>query len=360
MVYLFVFLFVLSNLLIARKYEFQGKLSYLVLWSPAIFVFLIVPALQFGVGTDYFSYRDMYLDPTRLDFYFDKGEYLFFYTYKIFSDHRTGSQSYFYFASALNTIVFFLTLTELKFKGFRPWLVFLIFFTVTGIYHNQMNGVRQYISLMFFPLIMLYSVRNLKIRVLFLICISSLFHSTGVLSLTIPIFTYLASIKRGAIFLLFLVSPFLYVFSAELVDEIVSTVFPFYEHYLSNQYGEARDFSSIISKLYYLPLFIMFWLYYLRNDADCSYDSKLMKVGILIWASSYWMILLYLYFGFFYRIASVFVFFYIFPIYYLLHRSIGKRKYMEFAFWTVYICAPYIAKVTFLARGEFLYHIYLW
>jgi hypothetical protein len=50
----------------------------------------------------------------------------------------------------------------------------------------------------------------------------------------------------------------------------------------------------------------------------------------------------------------------VFPIYYLLHKSYKKGKIMEFVMVLGYVILPYLAKVTFLAKAEFLYNSVLW
>ena len=81
---------------------------------------------------------------------------------------------------------------------------------------------------------------------------------------------------------------------------------------------------------------------------------------IFAFTLTFWFFLLALSLGIATRFYYYVVFFMVFPMYYMLHYTYVKGKMFSFIVILCYIVLPYIAKVTFLAKGEFLYKSILW
>jgi len=334
-----------------------------IVWLPVFFLFFIIPAMQYGIGTDYFTYKNYYSHPELLELYYNKGEYLFYYLYRFAIENNLGEQSIFYFVSLHNSIIIFYTFYKLRKAGINIAIIFYIFFTVTGIYHNQMNGLRAYMGVVYFPLIALMLSESKYIKSLPLLFISIISHFSSVMALLI----YLMSLIRRnnyLVCLVFLLSPIAFITFIKVVPYVVELLFSRYSHYLTGGYSKGVSIINLFSKLYYLPLFLMFFFIYLKRQPISKFlpGSKYrnyLEFGIIIWAFTYWTIILSLQYGFFFRAQSAFIFFYVFPIYYLLEYFRERRFKYHFVFTLLYLLFPYFIKVMLFAKGEYLYNNYL-
>lgn len=353
MVFLFVLAYVSIYLLAIEKYR-----SSLLIMVPAFTVYFFVAALQYGVGTDYFSYIEIYESEKRHWFYFNKGEYLFFGLNQFLNWLELSSQSIFFAISLIQTTLIFLYFKAIKNRGFIAWLFFIVFFCVTNIYNNQLNGLRQYVVISGLPLFALLVHDKKVIKSTSLLFLLSLFHSTAWLLLVIFPFIYLQKIVTKRLFVLFLLSILVYLVAGQFTRQLTSIFLPNYLHYLNGSYSEPKSISIFLTKLYYLPIILYFYSVY-RKDSS-SVFGRYFSSMIFIFTITYWFFLLALYLGSATRLYSYFIFFYIFPIYYILHDSFFRKRVLLFFMLLVYIIAPYTAKVTFLARAEFLYQSILW
>ncbi len=364
MIYLFVLFFLSYYFYIEEKSSRITKFLPLTLtWSPLLLVFFIIPATQFAVGFDYFVYRGYYAHPDILQIYFNKGEYFFYYVYKFIVKYQLGEQSIFYFAALHNSVIIFFVFYKMRAAKFNVAIIFFLFFTITGIYHNQMNGLRFYMGLVYFPLIALMLSESKYLRSLPFLFLSIMSHfSTVMILLLYP----LSFLRRNShfVFLLFILSPVVFLVSIGVVPYLVELLLNRYSHYLTGGYSQGISIVNFLSKLYYLPLFLAFFFVYLKRRPiskfvpGSSYRNYL-EYGILIWAGTYWTIILSLQYGFFFRVQSAFIFFYIFPIYYLIEYCREKGRKYHVIFILLYLIIPYVMKVLIFAQGEYTYKNYL-
>src|SRR5690606_4150795 len=118
--------------------------------------FSILPALQFGVGSDYFHYSRIYESYYELEFYKVKQEYFFYYIATGLKSLGLGPQWLFIACSLLISVLFCNAVRLLIRNGFNASLFVLLIILVSGIYHNQMNVIRTYLAVMFFINAFLY------------------------------------------------------------------------------------------------------------------------------------------------------------------------------------------------------------
>lgn len=213
-----------------------------------------------------------------------------------------------------------------------------------------MNGLRQYVSVIVLPLVFLLAFERKFLLALLLGCFSFLTHNSALLSFFIIFLIVLKDQSYKKLLLLFCIVPFVYYFSVDFFVYVIESFLPQYKHYLFSSYGEALDVSATFSKLYYLPVFILFWFKIISNEKNVSKNLResdeygLLKYAIIIWVFTYWIFVLYVQFAFFFRIASYFFFFYIFPLYYLI-ESYYKEKRLFFVFLIlIYLFFPYFFK----------------
>ncbi|WP_165872316.1 EpsG family protein [Shewanella frigidimarina] len=348
-----------------EKYLNSKKfLSVFFIWFPILFFYFIFPATQYNVGTDYFTYRNYYAQPDLIELYRIKGELVFYYIYRFIVENQLGEQSIFYFCTFFNTCLLFFTMFKLRKANFNIAIIFFLFLTITGIYHNQMNGLRAYMGVMCIPLAFVYLAENklIKTAVLIILAISS--HFSSVVSLLLLPMKILIPLSNRKLAFLFFLLPFIYVSLMQLVPSFVNLFFFRYSHYLNSDYATGISLINLFSKLYYLPLFVFFWFVYLKRKpisiyCESSVFRKYFDFSIVVWVVTYWFIILSLEYGFFFRLQSAFIFFYIFPIYYLYQYLIDSKSWRRVSFLSVYILAPYVLKVTYMASGEYNYSNYL-
>ena len=189
------------------------------------------------------------------------------------------------------------------------------------------------------------------------VLLSSFFHNTAwFLLFFIPVFLVYKKFNLNLI-ILFVISAFAYILLGRVVFEIVERLLPGYSHYLNSHYAESHSISLFITKIYYLPLIVYFYMVYKKDSSDFGEYFHFM---VFIFTLTFWFFLLALNLGIATRFYYYVVFFMVFPIYYLLHKSYKKGKIMEFVMVLGYVILPYLAKVTFLAKAEFLYNSVLW
>jgi len=104
MVYIFILTLVVINLYTVDKFYYNKSIiAFFVSVSPSFFILWLFPAIQFGVGDDYFAYLDMYSDPKMLERFYMRSEYFFYHIYNIIVDYRLGEQFIFFFSSFFNS-----------------------------------------------------------------------------------------------------------------------------------------------------------------------------------------------------------------------------------------------------------------
>lgn len=346
-----MFLVVLTFVAVYFSLTERYKPSMLVMF-PAFLVYFLVAGLQYGVGTDYFSYISIFEDESRHDFYFERKEYLFSYLNSLLLWLEMPVQSIFLAIAFIQASLVFMYFKAIKKKGFILFLFFVVFFCVTNIYNNQLNGLRQYVVITAMPLLTILLYEKRYVWFLVGLLLASFFHNTAwFLLFLVPICFLCKKYNRG-LFGLFVLSAFCYFLLGGAVEEIVQRFLPSYSHYLKGDFAEGHSLVLFATKLYYLPLIFWFYLVYKKDNTDFG---KYFHFMVVVFTLTFWFFIISLYLGIAERFYLYVVFFIAFPIYYLLHNSYKKRKLENFIAVMFYVIMPYVAKVTFLARGEFLY-----
>lgn len=350
--FLLVFIFVSSYLMLTERY----KASLLVM-MPVFLIYFMVAGLQYNVGTDYFSYIDIFQSEVKHWYYFNKGEYLFFGLNQFLNWLSLPAQSIFLVISFIQSFLIFLYFKKIKQLGLILWVFFIVFFTVTNIYNNQLNGLRQYVVITGIPLFTIFLHERKLLHSLGLLVVLSFFHNTAwLLIIFYPIF-YVQNKFNINLLCLFIISAVGYFFAGGFIYDLTSLILPNYVHYLQSDLSEPRTISVFFTKLYYLPLVFYFYIIYRKDNANFGDYIHFM---LFIFSITYWFFLLALSVGIATRLYYYFIFFYIFPIYYILHYNYVRNRSIEFLFILVYIVFPYFFKVTALAKAEFLYESFLW
>lgn len=338
-----------------RKFE---KLAFLLVLLPIVLIYFQVPAFQFDVGTDYMSYVDMYKYGYNIEYYYNKKEYVFYFILKVSTWLELGEQSIFVLVSIVYSFFWLVLIVLLKNANYKVWICAFLYFTVTGIYQNQLNGLRQYMAISILPclFILLY---NRKYYYSFALTVfASLCHASFILVYPFFVFVFIRP-SPAKICTLFLISGvFCALVFPKLLPLVVSVLFGNYAGYFESSLSASANLSSLLTKIYYAPLFILAMYSYSKDVREGKYDKKydMIMTFFMILAATYWLFVVNMYFGFFGRVAQYFMIFYIFPIYYLIHRYLERKKLYSVICIFCYISLPYILKVTVLATSEYDYH----
>lgn len=350
-----MFLFVLSYcsiyLYIIRYYRF----SYAILFLPFLLYFLVA-ATQYNVGTDYFNYINIFNNSNEIDRFRRNGETFFYYLVKFLQETSSGPQSLFFFVSFIQSSLIWIYLKKIAQLKFLLWLFFIIFFCTTNIYNNQLNGLRQYIVICAMPLLSLSIYNKRYIYSIFAIIILSLFHKSAYLAFSLIALISFYKLLGEKVFTLFLISAFIFFIFGKYTGPAIDILIPRYSHYLNTKFGDPYSISTFFTKLYYTPIILIFYYLYAKQKIE---RRCYINFGIFVFSTTYWGFLLALNVGIIARIYQYFVFFYVFPIYWLLAYFYNSKKIYAFLISLTYIITPYIIKVTILADAEFKYQSYI-
>jgi len=336
-----------------NKYLFYNQKNTMLLFSLPAYIYWIYLALQYNVGTDYFSYYNMIIDGIQPHIE-NNNEYLFYFILKFIQYFNLNPQFIFVITGFLNTILFFIVLKKYMKYGFKPWLLFYLFMTITTIYFNQMNALRQFISVMIVPILVIYLYEKKYIKSLITATIGMMFH----FSFIIPIFFLFLFqfVKRTNknILLFFLVVPLILLFIfPHIFDYIVNAYFSNYQYFLLR---EKLHLSNFLTKLYYIPLFLYFLYLWNFKKILRTVDITFMYTLIIIFSATYSLYLIDFTINLGGRVFQYFIFFYVFPLYYVVEYKISKKKPYQLIMIFLYILLPYLVKTLMFPIGEYDYN----
>jgi hypothetical protein len=186
----FIFVIMLSCLYasVASKLELSfGAKSFF--YFLICITLLALPSLQFSVGTDYHTYIEIFENPSRLDLYQRKGEYLFYYLVTFLNYLNLHSQTLFISIGLIQTILFFNILALISNFDFRKItvLVFLVFI-ITNMMNNQLNVLRSFVAIFSFINAYVYFQLGRRLVAFGFILFGFYWHNS--ILLTIPFFFF--------------------------------------------------------------------------------------------------------------------------------------------------------------------------
>lgn len=312
---------------------------------------------QYGVGTDYFSYLDIFSNENVLYKYFLKKEYLFYYfvNYLKFIQNK---QWLFFFIAIIENYIFYKLLIYLKKERIieNTSLFVFIFLTYGTTFYNQMNGIRQYFNVYLLTYLVIFGYEKRYLKYLIVIVIGMNIHASFIIFLPIVILVNIVkkiSLKKILIILLMVV-----IFNFLPLNDILKKIATFskrYHHYIYSEYFEKVPLKGKITKIIYIPFYIQATTC-LKNDKKILANNKLffLKFGLI----SFSIKIFCLHSGAFNRIGESFGILILFPIYYLLEYSKKKKKIFTFIILFFLIIYLFIVKVFLFPSGEYLYRSY--
>lgn len=352
MYYIAICLLITSYFYINNKYLLVDSKLRFLLYIPPAYIYWFVLAFQYNLGADYFSYIDIAENGIR-GYIQRNNEVGFIFIVRLINLLSLPPQSLFAIIGFIHTVLAFVLFDKLLKYKFKIWLIFFIFFVVSTIYHNQLNGLRQFVAILSTPIFLLLVFEKKYFKALIVALLALSFHNSFLLVLLLlPVFLFFKNSSKQTFFVIFLIMPLIYLLAFDLVlDSVVKYIFPNYAHYLQSE--NQLSFTKIIPKVYFIPLFVYFWYIYLNDKRSLWSESSIFNFLILVFAITYCAYLTDVTFNFYGRFFQYFIIFYIFPIYYLFYHMKKKKNIFASLMLFMYIFAPYLLKTVLFPVGEY-------
>ena len=335
-----------------RQHYAQRKLSSIslfILLFPIFSVWLFICGGQCGVGTDYGSY--LYIFEGNLDDFFEKHEYLFAGIVSFFNACGIYGQGLFYIFYAIN--FFFLFLVLKRFRIEQVYLFILLYITVTGLFNNQLNGLRQSTAIYVGTYAAFLIFENKSLKAAIFIVLATLIHQSAIILLFLYVFKYI--LRHSSFAFLFVLLFIAICLSLTLQITTITFLLPYlpeeYAWYILDGGVEERTFISKITKYIYIPLYLFSWRYFYKHRLSVG-DNILFKIGWIAFCLRLSVINLTI----ISRIADYFLLLSILPLLLYLYCLYKTRNLFLFISIIFFLSIFYCLKVTVFARGEYLYN----
>lgn len=320
------------------------------------FSFVSLPAFQYEVGADYHSYTDIYLN-NDVDYYYDRLEIIFASIINLFNILNLPSQSLFIIYGLLFGLLMVNATSTLSNEGLSLCLLVLLYFTVTSIYQNQLNGIRNFLAVYFFINAIIFKFKGNTISLILFTFFGILSHSTFYLMIPFLILSTKIYEKICHNYIKVIISlNFLAITSLPvlLTYVIVDFFAPHYSKYFTNLdlFGVPSDFINSLPKLIWTPVYIWSLFVFRKYEKNKFVLNNSIRYLYSFWILTSYSFYLQIFNDNFFRFHIYCSFFSIIP-FYLVYQSL--RSLLLKVLLLLYIVSPYIFKVTFFARDEYNY-----
>lgn len=337
-----------SKLYLRNKFKF---ISYILFLLPMWSIWLFICGGQYYVGTDYETYYNIFKN-VETYIYTKNGEYLFVWITELSSFLNLPPQTPFFIFYFIGFLLFLLIISKLEHK--TSFIFIILYLTVSTVFNNQLNGLRQYIAIYFYTLsiIYLYEKRGL-IKFLLCIFIASMMHASSILLLPLAIFKFKSNFSEGLLKIILSSSILFSIFGnfdwlLSLFDFIIPKQ---YIHYLEGTFNTQTSISKILTKLMYVP-FYWYSLKLLKEEKLKNFDLYLYNVGMIAFSIRLFFLNNFI----LNRLGESLILISIFPIYYLLRDLYLTKKNGVFSLIMLFFITFYLLKVVVFPKQEYLYN----
>ena len=349
MVYLLYIIFSCSILAILSGYKSVKYVELIIFSIPIILVWIFIIGGQYYVGTDYPSYLVLFEGENlwRME---GSGEWFFVCFVKGLNYLGLYGQDLFFIVAAFE-IFLLLFFGEKLFTTKYLFIFFFVFIAYSSVFHNQMNGLRQYVATYLFSLAVLFLMeRRYMLCLLFLVFAGGWHASVMLLPIILLFFYWLRNVynKRFFYYIVLLSLLFLLVFKEKWLFSFMS-LSGFYDQYLTSEYVQEVGLINKITKFVNVPI-VVYSIYksdkyklnvFLRNIYTISVLSYCVYISCL---ASTIMNRFGMYFSILACIPVVILLIYLY-----------REKNILFWFIILYLFLIYALKVTIFAVGEYAY-----
>ena len=324
--------------------------SFFVLFTPLWCVWLIICGGQYGVGTDYFTYYQIFED-VDVDFYYIKGEWLFSVIVEMFRGAGMPPQGLFFIFYFIN--FFFLLKIVYKINDQPSFIFILLYICLSNVFNNQLNGLRQYCAVYIVTYAMLNFYDNKSyIKYVLSILMAGGLHFSAYMMLPFVLILRFEKLGKGISFTLLLTGlVFSVIGSSSFILNLFSSVIPkhYYDAYIGGELDTAVGFERTITKLIFVPLYISA-IFSSRTNWKKN-DLRFFSIGIIAYSIRLFFMenLMFNRLGYYFLILSIL------PLYvYIKSFYQSKKRIYSYLLMSVFL-AFYFLKTVVLAKGEYLY-----
>lgn len=340
----------------SRFYKVSKKnkyLTYCIYLIPVWSIWLIICGGQDGVGTDYHSYYEIFSNPYLLFTYYYKQEYLFAWIVEAINYFNLPPQTGFFIFYFIGFLIILKILSKLHHKTI--FIFILLYLTYSTAFNNQLNGLRQYISLYIgtLAIMQLYSKNGVRYFIISII-FASLIHKSALFFIPFILLKYKYTKFSYKILLYILIGSVLFSLfgSYDWIWSKLDFIIPKqYMVYVGGSFDNPHGLSKMITKLIFVP-FYYYSLRLLKIGELKEYDLYLYIVGFI----GYSIRLFFMDNIILNRIGVSFILISIIPVYYLLRSLYLRKKYSVFILSCLFIISFYLSKVLIFPSQEYLYN----
>lgn len=324
---------------------------YLLFLAPMWTIWLFICGGQYYVGTDYKAYYNIFKNQD-LDLYYNNNEYLFVFITKLSGELNLHPQIPFYIFYFIGFVFLFLLISKLHHK--TSFIFIILYITVSTVFNNQLNGLRQYIAIYICSFgVLLLKEKYGIIKFISSVIIASMMHTSALFFIPFTLFVNKIRINYKTIKLILLTS---IVFAIWGKFDFIIGLFDFmipiqYQHYITSTFNTTNNFNKILTKLIFIPFY---WesIKLLKNNLLHNKDLFFYKIGILAYSTRLFFLNNYI----FTRIGDLLILISIFPLYYLLREFYLNKKNTLFILTILFFISFYLVKVILLPKQEYLYN----
>jgi hypothetical protein len=284
------------------------------------------------------------------NYFFRNGEYLFSFIIRICNYVGLKGQSLFFVFYGIGFFFFFLILKRLQIRYI--YLYIILYITVSNIFNNQLNILRQMLALYIGTYGIILYLENKKISSIMLILIVSRIHFSALVFFAIYFIRLFYTEKQRIYYVLLIVSiAFGLLFRIEWLNILLNIKFlPWgYLNYIRSGNMEYRNISRILTKYIFIPFYLLAIISLVGKNKLTKKESILFFIGFISFCLRIAMINLDL----FSRIAESFLLLSIFPIYFYFREILKKKQCFWFSLiiWSLFLLY-FLKTIVFSTPGK--------
>ena len=328
----------------------KNFLSYFILLTPLWLVWLFICGGQYGVGTDYFSYYEIFKD-IDVAFYYTKMEWLFASIVQIFRYFCIPPQGLFFIFYLINFILFCKILYNIDLKS--SFIFVLLYICLSTIFNNQLNGLRQYTAIYILSYAVIsFPKYNSYVRYGLLVLLAAGMHMSAFLFLPVCLVFKIKKFGIGICTWLIIGSVlFSLTGSFDLISDAIKPILPAtYAAYIGGEMDYSNEFIKLATKLVFVPIYLIS-TQVVRSNVVTPKDKWLYSIGILAYSIRFCFLENFI----FNRIGQLFLLLSILPIFVYMKYLYFHNKRMFFYIIAFIFILFYAIKTLLVPKGEYLY-----
>ncbi len=348
---IYILFLVISSIYLSTlsNYKQSGYWKLIGYSCPVLLFWILIVGCQYGIGTDYFSYIDIF-EGKNFDYISGiRGEYVFSAIVQFLMFTGMPPQWGFIIIAIIEVLLLFYIMHESVDNKFI-YLFFFTFICLGGTFHNQMNGLRQYLAIYIVSTIVCLLCNRRFFIALLLSVLTCFVHKSSAIILPIIFLIYQFRFKDSFKWLIIILSIGIilsFVFSNQILSLIIP-YFDMYSHYFTSDGVEEYGIIQKFTKYIYIPIFVLA-IYRYPYFNLCPKRKWLFVFGIYGFAMKLSVMSLTTVsrMGLYLEIISCI------PIVYLLIYVYQKHWTKKYIFLLLYLLAPYAVKVLVMKTGEY-------